>query len=136
MLRNYTQDHSFQGPLRMFSAEIVIKPSDNRRSQRNLVDMSGRITTDSNWRSICRIADLSRHGARLSTFSNLPRGTVLWINLAGQPARKAEVIWSDEYNAACQFYQPIDENAVIALVGRYGFEVETDRPIEEMIMVA
>lgn len=120
----------------MFSAELVIKSTDNRRSPRNDVDMPGRITTEGSWRSICRVADLSKHGARLSTFSELPRGTVIWLNLAGQPARKAEVVWSDEYSAACQFYQPLDDHAVIALVGRYGFKVEPDRPIEDMIMVA
>ena len=120
----------------MFSAEIVIKPSDNRRSARTAVDMPGRISTEGSWRSVCRIADLSCHGARLSTFSALARGTVLWINLAGLPARKAEVIWADEYNAACQFYQPLDQHAVTSLVGRYGFKLEPDRPIEDMIMVA
>lgn len=120
----------------MFSAEIVVKTAENRRSARTNVDLSARFTTEGSWRSICKIADLSRHGARLTTFSELPRGTVLWLNLAGQPAHKAEIVWSDEYNAACQFYQPLTEHAVVALVGRSGFKVEPDRPIEEMIMVA
>ncbi|WP_374146507.1 PilZ domain-containing protein [Sphingomonas sp. 28-63-12] len=120
----------------MFSAELIIKPTDNRRSTRSKVDMPGRVTTEGSWRSVCRIADLSRHGARLSTFTALTRGTVVWLNIAGHPARKAEIVWADEFNAACQFYQPLDERAVIALVGRFGFKVEPDRPIEDMIMVA
>jgi len=120
----------------MFAAEIVVKSAENRRSPRCDVDLSARFTTEGSWRSICKIVDLSRHGARITTFSELPRGTVLWLNLAGQPAHKVEVVWSDDFNAACQFYQPLSEHAVMALVGRSGFKVEPDRQIEDMIMVA
>ncbi|WP_374138364.1 PilZ domain-containing protein [Sphingomonas sp.] len=120
----------------MFSVEILIKPNENRRSPRIDVDIPATMTGNSNWRSICRIADLSCHGARLATFTALPRGTVLWLQLPDQPARKAEVIWSDDFSAACQFYQPLSENAVVGLVGRFGFKVEPERPVEHMIMVA
>lgn len=120
----------------MFSAEIVIKRAENRRSVRNAVDMPGRVTTEGSWRSVCRIEDISMHGARLSTFSAIPRGTVIWLNMPGQPARKAEVVWADDFTAACQFFQPLDERSVVSLVGYYGFTAEPERPVEEMVMIA
>lgn len=98
--------------------------------------MPGHITSQDNWRSVCRVADLSCHGARLATFSALTKGTIVWINLPDQPARKGEIVWADEYSAACRFLVPLEECAVTALVGRYGFEVEPDRQLEAMIMVA
>lgn len=120
----------------MFSAEVIVKPTDNRRSPRTKVDMPAQVTGGTAWRTVCRIADISRHGARLGTYSALPKGTVIWLSMPGEPARKAEIVWSDEYNAACKFMVPLDEMTVVTLVGRFGFNVEPDRPVETMVMVA
>ena len=120
----------------MFSIELLVKPKENRRSPRMAVDMPGRLTSTENWRTVCHVVDISRHGAKLSTFSTLQKGMIVWLNLPGQPARKGEIIWSDEYSAACKFMIPLDDDAVMSLVGRYGFDVETDRPLESMILVA
>ncbi len=120
----------------MFSAEIVVKPKENRRSAREKVDMPGRITTDGNWRSICRIGDISCHGARIETFSALAKNTIIWVNLPGMPARKGEIVWADEFQAACKFFVPLETVEVTALVGRYGFDVEADRPLESMVIVS
>lgn len=120
----------------MFSAEIVVKTKENRRSTREKVDMPGHLTTEGTWRSICRIADISCHGARIETFSMLAKNTVVWVNLPGMPARKGEIVWSDEFQAACKFFVPLEPVEVIALVGRYGFDVEAERPLETMVMVS
>lgn len=120
----------------MFSVELVVKPKENRRSPRKQVDMPGRITGGDNWRSICRVADLSRHGARLVTFSGLRQGMVVWVNLPGLPARKGEIVWADDYTAACKFIEPLNDATITGLVARFGIPIEPDRLLESMIMVA
>ncbi|MBY0520928.1 MAG: PilZ domain-containing protein [Sphingomonas sp.] len=123
------------GARRMFSAEIVIKPKENRRSPRHAVDMPGRISTEGHWRSVCRIVDISRYGARLSTFSALTKNTVIWLNLPGMLARKSEIVWADDYNAACEFFVPMTAAEVSALTLRFGFDVEPERPLESIIII-
>ena len=98
--------------------------------------MPVRISEGGSSRSVCKVADISMHGARLETYSMLARKAVIWIGIPGQPARKAEIVWSDEFTAACKFDQPLDEDMLTELVHRFGYVVEPNRPVEAMVTVA
>jgi hypothetical protein len=120
----------------MFRAEVVIKHAEKRRSPRSPVDMPAHFTSGESWRSVCKVGDISCHGARLETYSALPQGAIIWIQLPAHPARRAEVVWSNDFTAACKFDDPLDAASVMAIVRRYGHEVIPDRPIEDMVLVA
>lgn len=119
----------------MFTIELVVNASERRRSPRSPVDMPGRISSANSWRSVCRVEDLSCHGVRLSTFSALTRGLLVWLHLPDVAARQGEVVWADDFRAACKFRVPLDQKMVAGLVERFGHDVKADRPVEMLISV-
>lgn len=91
-----------------------------RGRARSAVRMPGRISNE--WeRSICRVTDLSSAGARLQTYERLLPQSVVLLTLPGQPARRARIVWSDDYTAGCAFDAPLDEATLDDLVAIYGF---------------
>lgn len=43
------------------------------------------------------------------------------LTLPGQPARRARIVWSDDYNAGCAFDESLSEAVLDQLVAIYGF---------------
>lgn len=54
-----------------------------------------------------QVLDLSRHGLRLAGMERLPVGETVWIKLPGIESRRAEVVWSDRWEAGCAFAEPL-----------------------------
>ncbi len=82
--------------------------------------MPGRVGDDGA-RSICRVLDLSIAGARVQTYQQLVQHSVVMLTLPGQPARRARIVWSDDYTAGCAFEVPLAEAVLDDLVAIYGF---------------
>ncbi|PCD03025.1 pilus assembly protein PilZ [Sphingomonas spermidinifaciens] len=57
--------------------------------------------------SLCRITDLSMSGARIQTFTDLVADTSILLTLPGGVRRVSRVVWSRDYQAGCQFEQPL-----------------------------
>ncbi len=111
----------------MFAAEIgADTESDRRADAREAVDFSSRITTDNEWRAACRVADLSRNGARLAVYSPLATGATIWMRLPGIDQRAATVKWTYGLTAGCAFHDPLSESDIATLVATHGFTPADD----------
>ena len=69
-------------------------------------------------RTLCKVVDLSIHGARLSTYSALKRGATIWLTLPEIGPVAADVMWADDFAAGCQFRTPLDPDAFEKLAAR------------------
>ncbi len=98
----------------MFAAEFKPAQLGRRRSVRAPVSLDARIGKTA--RALCKLVDVSVHGARLQTYSALTRGGTIWLTLPGVGQRAADVMWADDFTAGCQFHQPLDEDSVEALI--------------------
>ena len=84
-------------------------PVGRRRSLREPVSLDARIGRGGLDRALCRITDLSLHGARLQTYSALKRGSTLWLTLPVVGLRAAVIVWADDFLAGCQFLESLSE---------------------------
>ncbi|WP_235527975.1 PilZ domain-containing protein [Sphingomonas sp. Leaf38] len=101
----------------MFAAEFEpAESSSRRRSPRAPVSLDVRIGKAG--RTLCKVVDLSVHGARLQTYSALKRGTSIWLTLPQIGQVVAEIMWADDFTAGCQFRTPLPIEAFEALVGK------------------
>ncbi|MDZ7894113.1 MAG: PilZ domain-containing protein [Sphingobium sp.] len=102
----------------IFSAEINIRTESRRRSVRAAVAMEVEIDGETFSRGICRVLDISIHGARVQTYSPLTKRSTIGIAIPGQERKKAIVMWVDDLEAGCQFDTPIDPAALEELLKR------------------
>lgn len=96
---------------RPFAAEF--EPAEalgRRRSRRAPVSFDAGIGRGGLDRALCRVADLSIHGARILTYSALRRGQEIWLNLPGVGPRIARVARADEFEAGLDFETPLTED--------------------------
>ncbi len=101
----------------MFAAEFEpAEQNGRRRSPRAPVSLDARLGRGGFDRTLCRVVDLSVHGARLETYSMLRIGTMIWLTLPQVGQVAATIIWSDDFAAGCQFQTPLDEEACNALI--------------------
>ena len=99
----------------MFAADFEPAERKSRRSAlRAPVSLDVRIGKTG--RTLCRVIDISIHGARLQTYSALKRGTSIWLNLPQVGQVVAEVMWADDYTAGCKFHTPLPASVFEALV--------------------
>lgn len=94
----------------MFAAEFEpAETNGRRRSPRAPVSLDARLGRGGLDRALCRVVDLSVHGARLQTYSSLKTGSMIWLTLplVGQIA--ATIVWADDFVAGCQFQAPLDD---------------------------
>lgn len=97
-----------------------IDQESRRRSSRAPVSFEAPVGGDGVSRTLCRVVDLSRHGARLQTYSALPCGTAISLTLPGLKPVGAVVKWADDFSAGCEFSKPLSERSfdkVVALTG-------------------
>jgi hypothetical protein len=93
----------------MFAAEF--EPADNegrRRSARASVSLEAGLGAFGRGRTLCKVVDVSIHGARLQTYSALKKGSTIWLTLPSIGHVAAEVKWADDFAAGCQFQRPLD----------------------------
>jgi hypothetical protein len=87
------------------------KQDSRRRSPRAPVSFDAALGQDGLARALCKVVNLSLHGARLQTYSALKRGTTIWLTLPEIGPVAADVMWADDFAAGCQFRKPLDQEA-------------------------
>jgi hypothetical protein len=99
----------------MFSSEVTVIRS--RRSEERLpADMRARYGTNGRpERALCRVVDLSKRGARLEVFCDLPARTMITLKLPNEQIIRARVVWSNDFEAGCQFLEPLKDDAFDAI---------------------
>ena len=102
----------------MFAAEYeTAKVDGRRRSPRAPVSLDASVGLGGLAKTLCKVVDVSIHGARLQTYSALKRGSTIWLTIPGVGPVAADIMWSDEFLAGCQFHRPLDP-AVIEELGK------------------
>jgi hypothetical protein len=94
----------------MLAAEIepaFAAGRNRRRSPREPVSLDTDIDRDGLERALCRLADLSRSGARLQTYSPLKRGATMWLTLPTLGVRAVTITWVKDFLAGCQFAEAL-----------------------------
>ncbi len=94
----------------MFAAEF--EPAlemGRRRSPRAPVSLDARMGRGGLDRALCKVVNISVHGARLQTYSTLNAGSLIWLTLPVAGMRAAKIIWSNDFDAGCQFLEPLTE---------------------------
>jgi hypothetical protein len=87
-----------------FAAEFEPALSDGRRrSPRAPVSLDVKIGRGGFDRALCRVTDLSMHGCRLQTYSELKLGALIWLTLPGVGPWATKVVWADNFAAGCEF---------------------------------
>ena len=102
----------------MFAAEFEPAVIDRRRVPRAPVSLDARVGKGGLDRALCRVVDLSIHGARLQTYSAMKKGSTIWLTLPGLAPVAADVVWSDDYVGGCQFREPLATHVFEGLAGR------------------
>ena len=101
----------------MFAAEFEpAETTSRRRSPRAPVSLDAKIGKAG--RTLCKVVDISIHGARLQTYSSLKKGATIWLTLPEIGQVAADVMWADDYLAGCQFQQPLDPETFEKLAAR------------------
>ncbi|PTW46044.1 PilZ domain-containing protein [Sphingomonas faeni] len=104
----------------MFAADFEPAERHSRRSApRAPVSLDVRLGKTG--RTLCRVVDISVHGARLQTYSALKRSTSIWLNLPHIGQVAAEVMWADDFSAGCKFHTPLGIPAFQLLIGEVPF---------------
>jgi hypothetical protein len=113
----------------MFAAEFepaITIGGSMRRSTRAPVSLDARIGRGGLDRTLCRVTDISLHGARLHTYSPLDKGAVIWLTLPQLGQVCATIVWADDFVAGCSFHEPLDD-AVFAKFADTHAEAERPR---------
>jgi len=99
-----------------FEPAIVAK----RKSARAPVSLDAKLGRGGLDRTLCRITDLSRDGARISTYSAMKQDSMIWLTLPGIGQVAATVRWADDFQAGCQFHEPLADYQfdILVAVGR------------------
>lgn len=87
-----------------------------RKAPRAPVSLDAKLGRGGLDRTLCRVTDLSREGARISSYSALKKDSVIWLTLPGVGQVAATVRWADDFQAGCQFNEPLPEELYDALV--------------------
>jgi hypothetical protein len=79
-----------------------------RRAPRASVSIEASLG-DASHGSLCRITDLSLHGARLQTFGELRADHLVRLTLPNGLQKSARIVWFRDFEAGCQFEQPLTD---------------------------
>lgn len=102
----------------MFAAEFEpAQTNGRRRAPRAPVSLDARLGQGGLGRALCKVVDLSIHGARLQTYSALKSASTIWLTLPGLGPVAADVKWADDFLAGCQFQVPLTAEEFARLVG-------------------
>lgn len=101
----------------MFAAEFEPVVQDNRRrSPRAAVSLDARLGKGGLSRTLCKVIDISVHGCKLQTYSQIKKGSTISLTLPEIGHVSAEVMWSDDFLAGCQFRPPLPVAAFEAIL--------------------
>lgn len=105
----------------LFAAEFEPALANGRRRlPRAPVSLDARLGRGGFDRALCKVTDLSQHGARLHTYSALRKDSMIWLTLplVGQVA--ATIKWAGDFEAGCQFNAPLEQHAFEELLALGG----------------
>lgn len=94
-----------------FAAEYEPAELGRRRAPRAPVSLDARIGRGGLDRALCKVTDLSIHGARLQTYSELRRGSTIWLALPKVGHIAANVVWSSDFEAGLEFQAALTPEA-------------------------
>ncbi len=95
-----------------FAAEF--EPAESlgrRRSMRAPVSLDARIGRGGLDRALCKVTDLSLHGARLQTYSELRANAMIWLALPKVGHIAARVVWASDFEAGLEFQDALSVEA-------------------------
>ena len=100
----------------MFAAEFEpLEPPSRRRSRRAAVAVEAEYESDGMTRALCKVLDISAHGARLQTYTELQCGMTIGLRLPKIGQVIARVVWATDFAAGCQFHTPLDQESFAIL---------------------
>lgn len=97
-------------------AAAVVPDTGKRAQQRLKVDMRAEMRQPLRKGVPVFVTDLSTNGCRLETREQLAAETNLWLKLPGLEALYSRVVWVEEWEAGCEFGQPLHPAVVERLV--------------------
>jgi hypothetical protein len=98
------------------SAEFEPAIVNRRKSPRAPVSLDAKLGRGGLDRTLCRITDLSQHGARIRSYSALKKDMVIWLTVPGVGQIAATIKWADDFEAGCLFREPLAEHVYESLV--------------------
>jgi hypothetical protein len=108
--------------MQRIAAEIAASASRRTHDdERNEIDAPGSLAALTGGRSLVRVADISRRGARIETYTRLERGAELTLFIPGAAPLPGRIAWAGDFAAGLAFLKPLDEATLDDLVANYGF---------------
>jgi hypothetical protein len=104
----------------MIAAEFEPAVKDRRRSPRAPISLDAKLGRGGLDRALCKVTDVSLHGAKLHTYSPMKKGALIWLTLPRIGQVMATVMWADDFEAGCQFSDPLDDAAFALLTQTNG----------------
>lgn len=102
----------------MIAAEFEpVVLTDRRRSPRARISLNAKLGGSGLNRALCKVTNVSLHGAKLHTYSPLEKGAKIWLTLPRIGQVVATIVWADDFEAGCQFQDPLDDTTFAALTG-------------------
>ena len=95
---------------RSFAAEFEPAVLGRRRAPRAPVSLDARVGRGGLDRALCRVVDLSLHGAKIETFSALRRDSMIWLTLPHVGHWAARVAWASDFEAGLEFQIALSED--------------------------
>jgi len=95
---------------RSFTAEFEPAVLGRRRSMRAPVSLDAKVGRGGLDRALCRVVDLSLHGAKIETFSALRRDSMIWLTLPHVGHWAARVAWATDFEAGLEFQIALSED--------------------------
>lgn len=100
---------------RSFTAEFEPAVLGRRRAPRAPVSLDAKIGRGGLDRALCKVVDLSTHGAKIETYSAIRADSVIWLTLPKVGHWAARVVWSNDFEAGLEFQIALSEDEFEAL---------------------
>lgn len=101
---------------RSITAEFEPAVLGRRRAPRAPVSLDAKVGRGGLDRALCKVVDLSPHGAKIETYSAVRRDSMIWLTLPHVGHWAARVVWSNDFEAGLEFQIPLSEEEFEALV--------------------
>lgn len=101
---------------RSFTAEFEPAVLGRRRAPRAPVSLDAKVGRGGLDRALCKVVDLSTHGAKIETYSAIRRDSIIWLTLPHVGHWAARVVWSSDFEAGLEFQIPLSEDEFEMLV--------------------
>ena len=100
----------------MFSSEVTVVGRSRRAEERLPADIRARYGTHGMpERALCRVVDMTKRGARLEVYCDLPPSSMITLRLPNMDTVRARVMWSNDFEAGCQFLEPLSDHELDAI---------------------